>query len=174
MSIEQQKFYELEKVLTIFETSRCRVREKIRKILKTDQDNVRYDQMNVQKLLEDFHVDTFCEQIQNKTQQEQIQQIEEKIGQFQSIIDELWNIQRVHASEIVEYYDHIRDYGYLWYWGVWDSISFADEFGRTSCNVATYFQNIDQQIKDLGTQVYLLKEAKEKIIETQKAVTNPA
>lgn len=113
MSIEQQKFYELEKVLTIFETSRCRVREKIRKILKTDQDNVRYDQMNVQKLLEDFHVDTFCEQIQNKTQQEQIQQIEEKIGQFQSIIDELWNIQRVHASEIVEYYDHIRDYGYL-------------------------------------------------------------
>ena len=37
-----------------------------------------------------------------------------------------------------------------------------------------YVWNIDQQIKDLGTQVYLLKEAKEKIIETQKAVTNPA
>lgn len=174
MSIEQ-KFDELEKVLTEFEKSCGQVREQMMKILNIDKyTDKSYHKLNVRKLLEDFHVDTFCEQIKNEAPQEQIQKIEEKIGQFQSIIDELCDVRKRDASQIVEYCDYRVTYGYPWYWGAWDSIRSVEEFLSNSYEAKMYVWNIDQQIKDLGTQVYLLKEAKEKIIETQKAVTNPA
>lgn len=67
MSIEQ-KFDELEKVLTKFEESCGQVREQMMKILNIDKyTDKSYHKLNVRKLLDDFHVDTFCKQIKNKT-----------------------------------------------------------------------------------------------------------